>query len=102
MVDSVSNMGGAPQIKRTGEDTTVRAKGAKTGAPAAPSTPSTGAGDTMEIKAATVAVPKELKTPPIELESVTRIQEAIAKGDYPIDLSAITESLFQSYLELNN
>ncbi|OUD10993.1 hypothetical protein BVC71_01440 [Marivivens niveibacter] len=56
----------------------------------------------MEIKSAIVSVPQELKQPPIELALVTKLQEQIANGDYPIDLDAITDSLFESYLELNS
>ncbi|NIY70908.1 flagellar biosynthesis anti-sigma factor FlgM [Marivivens donghaensis] len=104
MVDSISQSGGA-QIKRTADDAAARlqkAKGGPTvGQPAAPAAP---AGENVEISAPVAQpMPAELKSgPPVEMELVTRIQEAIANGSYPIDLEKITESLFQSYLELNN
>jgi negative regulator of flagellin synthesis FlgM len=47
-------------------------------------------------------MPAALKAgPPIDIETVTRIREAIAENRYPIDLNAITESLFQSFLEVS-
>jgi negative regulator of flagellin synthesis FlgM len=100
MVDSISQSGGAPGVKRATSDTAARlqqSKGATT--TAQPAT----AGETTQISTSAQGIPAELKAgPPIELELVTRIQEAIAEGNYPIDLDAITESLFESYLELNN
>lgn len=100
MVDSISQSGGAPGVKRTVDDTAGRLQQSKG---AATTTPPAAAGESMQISTSTQAMPAELKAgPPIELELVTRIQEAIAEGNYPIDLDAITESLFESYLELNN
>ena len=105
MVDSI-NSGGAPQLKRAADDAAgaARLKGNKSAGTAVPASPVSGApaGDTMEIKSAIVSVPQELKQPPIELALVTKLQEQIANGDYPIDLDAITDSLFESYLELNS
>ena len=100
MVDSISQSGGAPGIKRTAESTTGRLGAAKPGTAtaAAPSA----AGDTMNLSAAATTMPSDLKAgPPIEMELVTQLQERIRNGEYPIDLDKITESLFESYLELN-
>lgn len=101
MVNSISGSGGAPGIKRTADDVAARIKAVKTGA-SAPSGSPVQTGDTMQISTAAAALPQELKSPPIEMEAVKKIQEAIANGNYPIDLDAITESLFESYLELNS
>lgn len=101
MVDSISGTGGSPVIKRTADDAVDRLKSANSGA-SAPTISSAGSGDTMQLSAASTALPQELKSPPIEMEAVTKIKEAIANGNYPIDLDAITESLFESYLELNS
>lgn len=40
------------------------------------------------------------QTPPIDLEAVGRIKEAIAKGEYPINLDRIADKLMESYLEM--
>jgi negative regulator of flagellin synthesis FlgM len=99
MVDSISQSGGAPGVKRATSDTAARLQQSKGATTAQPAT----AGETTQISTSAQGIPAELKAgPPIELELVTRIQEAIAEGNYPIDLDAITESLFESYLELNN
>lgn len=40
------------------------------------------------------------KNPPFDLETVSRIKQAISEGRYPIDTQAIAESLFAGYSEL--
>lgn len=105
MVDSISQSGGMPGIKRTTADAASKISGGvKAGATgAATSTPASG--DSMQISTSAASLPQALQSqsgPPIEMELVTKLQERIAAGDYPIDLDAITESLFQSYLELND
>ena len=100
MVDSISKSGGSPITKRPGDDTVSRLQG---GQPAQTVTSGAPSEDTASISAASQGLPEELSgAAPIDLPIVTRLQEAIASGDYPIDLDAITESLFQSYMELNS
>ncbi len=101
MVDSISQSGGAGGIKRTMDDASARVQKAKVGAPA--TGPAAPAGDDVQLTAMGGVLPQELKSgPPIEMALVTKIQDAIANGSYPIDLDKITESLFESYLELNS
>ena len=38
--------------------------------------------------------------PPVDIEAVGRIKEAIANGTYPIDLDQISDKLFENYLEM--
>jgi negative regulator of flagellin synthesis FlgM len=38
--------------------------------------------------------------PPLDIEAVGRIKEAIANGAYPIDLDQISNKLFENYLEM--
>lgn len=103
MVDSISQSGGMPGIKRTTADAASKVSGGVKAAATGAATSTPASGDTMEISATSTALPQALQSgPPIEMELVTKLQERIAAGDYPIDLDAITESLFQSYLELND
>ena len=37
------------------------------------------------------------ESPPIDLEKVSAIKDAIAKGDYPLDLERISDALMQAY-----
>jgi negative regulator of flagellin synthesis FlgM len=61
-----------------------------------------GMADSISFSPAARALPSDLKAgPPIDMESVSRIRDAIAENKYPIDLQAITESLFQSFLEIS-
>lgn len=39
------------------------------------------------------------KSPPIDLEAVGKIKEAISRGAYPVDLDKIAEKLMESFLE---
>lgn len=107
MVEPVSSSAGKARVQRAGNDTATAKAGAleglgnaAAGARLAP-TGAEGAKETVSISEAAKALPAELKGgPPIDLESVARIKEAIAENRYPIDLQAITESLYQSFLEI--
>lgn len=103
MVEPISTSPARPRIARPGEDTGVSAKAAGTTEARSPvAAPATG--DSVSLSAAAQSMPAELKdpSPPMDLEIVKRIKDAIAEGKYPIDLEKITESLFQDYLELVN
>ena len=42
------------------------------------------------------------KKPPIDVESVSKIKEAIANGEYPIDLDAVADMLLDAYKEMKS
>ena len=60
--------------------------------------------DTVDISgslpAATLA--NFTKKPPIDMEGVSRIKEAIAKGEYPIDLDAVADMLLDAFKEMKS
>lgn len=100
MVEPISTSAARPRISRPGEDAGLPVQGS---AVAVPSTavPTTAAGDSVTLSPTAQALPEELKGgPPVDLTIVAKIKEAIAEGKYPIDLEAITDSLFENYLEL--
>ncbi|NBE09163.1 flagellar biosynthesis anti-sigma factor FlgM [Paragemmobacter ruber] len=99
MVDPISTSAARPRISRPGEDAGLPVQGSAAGGSA--SAVPTAAGDSVTLSPAAASLPDELKSgPPIDLTIVAEIKEAIAQGKYPIDLEAITESLFDNYLEL--
>ena len=99
MVDAISTSAARPRIARPGEDAGLPLQGPAAG-PATPAMPSTG-GESVTLSTAAATLPGELKSgPPIDMEIVAKIKDAIAEGKYPIDLEAITESLFENYMEL--
>jgi negative regulator of flagellin synthesis FlgM len=102
MVEPISTSTTRPRISRPGEDIGIPAKTVGTTDAKAPSAVPPAGGDSVTLSAAAQALPAELKEagPPMDLELVKRIKDAIAEGKYPIDLEKITESLFQDYLEL--
>ena len=58
--------------------------------------------DTVEVgtKVGTAAVLELAATPQIDTEAVSRIKEAIAQGEYPVDVDRVTDALMDAYLEL--
>lgn len=102
MVEPINTSQARPRIVRPGEDTAVAGGGGPSAAGKANPATASPTGDSVSLSAAAQSVPAELKEagPPMDLEIVKRIKDAIAEGKYPIDLEKITESLFQDYLEL--
>jgi|GEM_PF-5511261 len=99
MVEPISTSAARPRITRPGEDAGLPVQGSAVSG--ASSAVSTAAGDSVSLSPTAAALPDELKSgPPVDLEIVAKIKEAIKEGKYPIDLEAITESLFENYLEL--
>lgn len=105
MVEPVSHSAGKSRIQRPGSESPhVAAPGTQSTATARGPEASAklGAADSLTLSAAAQTLPSALRSgPPIDIETVTRIREAIAENRYPIDLNAITESLFQSFLEVS-
>ena len=58
--------------------------------------------DTVEVgtKVGTAAVLELANAPQIDSEAVSRIKEAIAQGEYPVDVDRVTDALMDAYLEL--
>lgn len=105
MVEPLSLAAGKARIQRPGnEAASATGNGASTSlSRTSQSSAAAAAGESVSISIAAQSLPDELKSgPPIDIETVTRIREAIAENRYPIDLQAITESLFQSFLEVSS
>ncbi|MEY4983923.1 MAG: flagellar biosynthesis anti-sigma factor FlgM [Pseudomonadota bacterium] len=100
MVDPIT-ASGRPRIARPGEDIAPATGGAAQVASGKAAATKSSA-DVVSLSQTAQSLPPELSEsgPPMDLEIVKRIKEAIAEGKYPIDLEAITDSLFQDFLEL--
>lgn len=55
----------------------------------------------VSVIGAKATVAELAKTPPIDLEAVGKIKEAISRGAYPVDLDKVAEKLMESFLESN-
>lgn len=98
MVDLISSFTPRPRITKPGDDLGLATGAPAAGAATAAASPS---GDSVALSAGATALPEELSGgPPIDLEIVSRIKEAISEGKYPIDLDKITESLFQDFVKM--
>lgn len=98
MVNSVSSSDPRVRLQKAGLD----ANSGKTKDVAAPAAATSAAAvDGVELSKAAQAMPGGIEAgPPFDLELVSRIKEKIAEGNYPNDVDAITDSLFDSYRDL--
>lgn len=98
MVNSVSSSDLKARLQKASQDQGV-AK-ANVDAPKGVAAPAAAA-DGVELSKAAQAMPGGMDVgPPFDLELVSKIKKEIAEGRYPIDLEAITDSLFESYRDL--
>ena len=60
--------------------------------------------DTVDLSGSlpTATLADFTKKPPIDVESVSKIKEAIANGEYPIDLDAVADMLLDAYKEMKS
>ena len=98
MVDSIKNINSRLDL-HVKKDKSVAPVSSKVEAPN--SQKPTGV-DTVEVgtKVGTAAVLELAATPQIDTEAVSRIKEAIAQGEYPVDVDRVTDALMDAYLEL--
>lgn len=89
--------------------TSVRAQVVKTEAQAptkpAVATPapvaSTSAAEEVQLSTSAARLPKGMDVgPPFDLQTVKRIKEAIADGNYPINVEQISDALFENYRDM--
>jgi negative regulator of flagellin synthesis FlgM len=66
----------------------------------APVTPQVSGSSDISILSSKAQVKDMAERPPLDIEAVGRIKEAIANGTYPIDLDQISDKLFENYLEM--
>jgi negative regulator of flagellin synthesis FlgM len=64
---------------------------------AVPDAPKAAEDSQVSVKASVSAL---AQTPPINMEAVSRIKQAIADGKYPINLDMVSERLMESYIEM--
>ncbi len=99
MVDLISSFTPRPRITKPGEDLGPSIAGPNAGPAAATVAPPSG--DTVALSPRATALPEELSGgPPIDLQIVAKIKDAISEGKYPVDLDKITESLFQDFVKM--
>jgi negative regulator of flagellin synthesis FlgM len=66
----------------------------------APVTQQVSGSSDVSILSSKAQVKDMAEKPPLDIEAVVRIKEAIANGTYPIDLDQISDKLFENYLEM--
>ena len=99
MVESIKNLTKSIDVSKNSSSTSSKADKLNTS-----SLSQKPAVDTVDlsgsIPAATLA--DFTKKPPIDVESVSKIKEAIANGEYPIDLDAVADMLLDAYKEMKS
>lgn len=95
MIDFINNSV-PPKVPVGGSQSGTSASQAKS----AQAAPAPNKADTeVSVIGAKVTVAELAKTPPIDLEAVGKIKEAISRGAYPVDLDKVAEKLMESFLE---
>ena len=98
MVDAIKNSVNRLDLtKARSSETRVAPAGAnRTAAPAA--------SDNVKVSdaASSKVVAQMAEKPPINSEAVRRIKDAIARGEYPINVDQISEALMDAYREMNS
>jgi negative regulator of flagellin synthesis FlgM len=97
MVDAIKNTVGRLDLQKASPSGTRNA-------PAAPAQAfsTSAAGDNVKVSnaASAKAVAQMTEAPPIDAEAVRRIKEAIARGEYPINVDRISDALMHAYREM--
>ena len=74
-------------------------RSANAGTPAVAASPSVD--DVKVSDAASAKAQMQLaQTPPVDNEAVSRIKDAIARGEYPIDVDLISDALMDAYRDM--
>ena len=78
---------------------------ASDGRPANAGTPAVAASPSVDdVKVSDAASAKAqmhlAQTPPVDHEAVSRIKEAISRGEYPIDVDLISDALMDAYRDM--
>ncbi len=99
MVESIKNIAKGLEVQRTASNKSSNTEGSKAGAISA----SAGV-DSVDVSGSLPATTLAdfTKKPPIDVETVSRIKDAIAKGEYPIDLDAVADMLLDAYKDMKS
>ena len=99
MVESIKNLTKSVEVPRTSSNKSSGLEGSKTGAVSA----SAGV-DSVDVSGSlpTTTLADFNKKPPIDVETVSRIKDAIAKGEYPINLDAVADMLLDAYKDMKS
>ena len=97
MVDAIKNSVNRLDLTkaRSSETRAAPAGANRTAAPAA--------SDNVKVSdaASSKVVAQMAEAPPMNSEAVRRIKDAIARGEYPINVDRISEALMDAYREMN-
>ena len=98
MIDKLNNINiGNSQNKRVSDE--IRDK--ETNIKVSKSTQTSSDKTNDEVKISSELKVKDISVDaPIDLAKVSAIKEAIAKGDYPLDLDKVADALLQAYSEI--
>ena len=56
----------------------------------------------VDIKDTKKLISEMAKSPPIDVDKVAKIKEAISSGKYPLDLDKLSDALMQAYREMKS
>ena len=97
MVDAIKNTVGRLDLQKTRSSDTRNASSVPAQATAAVTS-----GNSVKVSSAASAkaITQISEAPPVDGEAVRRIKEAIARGEYPINVERISDALMHAYREM--
>ena len=103
MVESIKNLTKNLEIPKTHANKSTSVGGSN-GTRSSTKTGNVSGVDSVDVRGSipTTTLADFTKSPPIDVEAVSKIKEAIAKGDYPIDLDAVADMLLDAYKEMKS
>ena len=98
MIDKINNINATNvQNKRSAEDNKAKSSGATHSK--VDSNKSISDADNIEISSNS-GIANMAKSAPVDLNKVSAIKNALAKGDYPVDLEKVADALLQAYKDI--
>ena len=104
MVESIKNLTKNLDVSRTNGNKSSSVGGSNSALSSSKVGDTSAGVDSVDISgsAAAATLADFTRKPPIDVETVSRIKDAIANGDYPIDLDAVADMLMDAYKDMKS
>ena len=103
MVESIKNLTKNLEVPRTSGNKSSSVGGSNSALSTSKVGDTSAGVDSVDISgSAATTLADFTRKPPIDVETVSRIKDAIANGDYPIDLDAVADMLLDAYKDMKS
>ncbi len=104
MVESIKNLAKNLEVPRTNTSKSSNVGGSSSTISTSKLGSTSSGVDSVDVSGSlpTTTLADFTRKPPIDVETVSRIKDAIAKGEYPIDLDAVADMLLDAYKDMKS